>query len=78
VTVKAISESSPVTMGAAAGIIVVAFWSGGQIERMKTHIEFVRQTQTEFGGAIAALNHITTDHEARLKSAERAAQLAGH
>lgn len=63
-TLKTISEQTPVTAAAAAAVVVVAFWGGLKIGELTTDVDALK-------AASAQLTSILTTHEGRLAALEK-------
>lgn len=67
-TIRQISESTPVTAAVAAAIVCVAFWGGLRIGELTTDVEAIKSV-------VSQLSTTATNHEARLAAAEAREQL---
>lgn len=71
--VRALSESTAVTIGAAAAVVIVAFWGGVRIGSLTTDVDTLKQ-------ATAAMQALSTNNAAdiaALKAGRRDAQQTG-
>lgn len=73
-SLKQLSESTPVTIGLACGALVVAFWAGDKLGVMRADVDAVKANQASADVTIAQHDRQLTDHEARLTSQERLLQ----
>ncbi|MBA3481688.1 MAG: hypothetical protein H0T51_07725 [Pirellulales bacterium] len=70
-TIKALSESSPVTIGLTAAMIAIAFYLGDAMGAHRAELQTVKDGQVLHSAAIAGLANTVNGHEVRIAGAER-------
>ncbi len=69
-TIKALSESSPVTIGLTAAMIAIAFYLGDAMGEHRAELQTVKDGQILHSDAIAGLANTVNGHEVRIAGAE--------
>lgn len=70
-TLQALSESSPVTIGLTGGLLLIAFYLGQLTGQVRTEQGAMKAEQVNHAAAIAGLNTVVHRHEVRIAAAER-------
>jgi hypothetical protein len=70
VTLKSLSESSPVTIGVAAAVLVCGFWAGLEIGALRTTDVGQGQSIAKLDENMTKISDMLLNHETRLAAIE--------